>query len=300
MLKKKLNSGASFSRFLLHYRGPAPVISSATCSSSSSSYISSDQKPISHFFSSISYFCRVAIEEEERFPFTFSKFSSCGVFLQAQKINSGFSCQKSNLFCSSSSFTGKLQCWNCNSGPSTNKTPFLVCESCRSVQPVDHSIDYFQILGLEKKYDIEGESLDGKYKDWQKKLHPDLVHTKSQKEREYAAEQSARVTDAYRTLTNPLLRAKYIMQLQGVELDEEERITDPELLAEIMELREAVDEAAETQALHQIQAQIHGKLEHWSKSFADAFNNRKYDEALAFIRRMTYYKRAIEEITKKL
>lgn len=148
MLKKKLNSGASFSRFLLHYRGPAPVISSATCSSSSSSYISSDQKPISHFFSSISYFCRVAIEEEERFPFTFSKFSSCGVFLQAQKINSGFSCQKSNLFCSSSSFTGKLQCWNCNSGPSTNKTPFLVCESCRSVQPVDHSIDYFQILGL--------------------------------------------------------------------------------------------------------------------------------------------------------
>lgn len=43
---------------------------------------------------------------------------------------------------------------------------------------------YYPIILLvfyrEKKYDIEGESLDGKYKDWQKKLHPDLVHTKSQ------------------------------------------------------------------------------------------------------------------------
>lgn len=38
----------------------------------------------------------------------------------------------------------------------------------------------FLILIREKKYDIEGENLEGKYKEWQKKLHPDLVHSKSQ------------------------------------------------------------------------------------------------------------------------
>lgn len=32
----------------------------------------------------------------------------------------------------------------------------------------------------EKKYEIDGSNLEGKYKDWQKKLHPDLVHTKSE------------------------------------------------------------------------------------------------------------------------
>lgn len=32
----------------------------------------------------------------------------------------------------------------------------------------------------ERKYDIEVENLDGKYKEWQKKLHPDLVHSKSE------------------------------------------------------------------------------------------------------------------------
>lgn len=32
----------------------------------------------------------------------------------------------------------------------------------------------------EREYEIRNEGLEGKYKDWQKKLHPDLVHTKSE------------------------------------------------------------------------------------------------------------------------
>lgn len=46
--------------------------------------------------------------------------------------------------------------------------------------------------------------------------------------------------------------------------------------------------------------QIQGKYEQSSISFADALQSRKYEEALAAIRRMTYYKRANEEIVKKL
>lgn len=193
----------------------------------------------------------------------------------------------------------KVVCWNCNAVPGST-IPFLFCQSCRSVQPVDHSFDYFQIFGLEKKFDIGEENLEGKYKDWQKKLHPDLVHSKSKEEREYAAEQSARVIDAYSTLTNPLSRATYIMRLEGVEVDEEKTVSEPELLAEIMEIREAVEEAADTQALNEIQAQMREKLKHWSKCFADAFQSKKYEEALTSIQRMTYYKRVNEEIVKKL
>lgn len=177
---------------------------------------------------------------------------------------------------------------------------FLVCQSCRSVQPVDHSVDYFQIFGLERKYDIEVENLDGKYKEWQKKLHPDLVHSKSEEERGYAAEQSARVIDAYRTLSKPLSRAVYILGLQGVDVDEEETLTDPELLSEILEIREAVEEAADSQALNQIKSQMQEKLNHWSNSFANSLQCLKFEEALDSIRRMTYYERVNEEIMKKL
>ncbi|KAK1404641.1 Iron-sulfur cluster co-chaperone protein HscB, mitochondrial [Heracleum sosnowskyi] len=190
-------------------------------------------------------------------------------------------------------------CWNCTAVAS-GITPFLFCQSCRAVQPVDHSIDYFHIFSLEKKFDIDDENLERKYKDWQKKLHPDLVHSKSKEEREYAAEQSARVIDAYRTLTDALARAMYIMRLAGVEVDEEQTVSESELLSEIMEIREAVEEAADPQALNEIKAEMQQKLRVWGESFAKAFQNKDYEEAQKSIQRMTYYMRVNEEIVKKL
>nr|GMC95321.1 iron-sulfur cluster co-chaperone protein HscB, mitochondrial-like [Ipomoea batatas] len=89
-------------------------------------------------------------------------------------------------------------------------------------------------------------------------------------------------------------------KLEGWDIDEEERILDPELLAEIMEIREAIEEAGDSQALKHIQAQIQEEFEEWSKSFAIAFENKDGEEAVSCIRRMTYYKRANEEIIKKL
>ncbi|XP_038697574.1 iron-sulfur cluster co-chaperone protein HscB homolog [Tripterygium wilfordii] len=201
-------------------------------------------------------------------------------------------------FCSQHSGGFGVKCWQCNALPET--LPFLVCESCRTIQPVDHSINYFQIFGLEKKYDVEGENLESKYKNWQKKLHPDLVHSKSEKEREFAAEQSARVIDAYRTLSNRLLKAIYILKLEGVDVDEEETVSEPELLTEIMEIREAVEEAADLQELKKIQSQMQEKLKYWSGSFANAFRCQKFEEAVECIRRMTYYDRVNKEIVKRL
>ncbi|KAK4767650.1 hypothetical protein SAY86_015400 [Trapa natans] len=190
------------------------------------------------------------------------------------------------------------RCWNCDY--LARSSPFLVCETCRSVQPVDDSVDYFNIFGLEKNYEIDGNNLEGKYKDWQKKLHPDLVHTKSEREKDYAAEQSARVIDAYRTLGDMLARAIYVLKLEGVNIDEEETVSEPELLTEILEIREAVEEAADAQALKQIQSQMEDKLRHWSKSFADAIRCRKLGDAVISVRRMKYYARVKEEIFKRL
>ncbi|XWS56096.1 hypothetical protein CRYUN_Cryun09bG0057100 [Craigia yunnanensis] len=191
------------------------------------------------------------------------------------------------------------RCWNCNA-VAAGTMPFLYCDSCRSIQAIDLSIDYFQIFGQEKRYNIEVDGLEGKYKAWQKKLHPDLVHSKSEKEREYAAEQSARVIDAYRTLSKPLSRAIYILRLEGVDVDEEQTVSDLELLTEIMEIREAVEEAPDSQALNQIQSQMKEKLEESYNSFANAYRSRNFDEAVTCIQRMTYYQRASEEILKKL
>ncbi|CAN6452858.1 unnamed protein product [Victoria cruziana] len=186
-------------------------------------------------------------------------------------------------------------CWSCGAS-----SPFLRCDSCGSIQPVDSSVDYFHIFGMEKSFDVESDRLDARYKDWQKKLHPDLVHTKSEEEKSYAAEQSARVIEAYGTLKKPLARASYLLQLEGVHVDQEKTVSDPELLIEAMEIRESIDEAAGAKRLNQVRSQIEAKLERCRNLFRDAFMSREFEDAVKSIQKMTYYERAVEEIVKKL
>ncbi|PKI35286.1 hypothetical protein CRG98_044300 [Punica granatum] len=151
----------------------------------------------------------------------------------------------SRSYCSQPAEDSAARCWNC--GSAAQSSPFLACNSCRSVQPVDSSVDYFQIFGF-----------------------------------------------------NPLPRAIYVLKLEGVNVDEEETVSEPELLTEILEIREAVEEAADSQALNQIRSQMEEKLKHWSKSFANAIHCGKLEDALVCVRRMKYYTRVNEQITKKL
>ncbi|ERM93662.1 hypothetical protein AMTRI_Chr03g149560 [Amborella trichopoda] len=231
----------------------------------------------------------------------FSVFGPHSWFLEGLQGNSGFcssSCCSFRVFSSFAVDKGDQKCWSC--GASAASFPFLSCDSCRSVQPLDPSINYFDIFGLKKGYDIRDHNLENKYKEWQKKLHPDLVHSKSEREKNYAAEQSLRVIEAYHTLSRPLSRAIYLVRLEGVDFDEEKTISDPDFLVEIMEIRESVEEAVDKEALKQIESEIRVKLGKAQNSYEKAFENRDFEDALTLIRRMTYYERAIEEIEKKL
>ncbi|KAI9160498.1 hypothetical protein LWI28_008699 [Acer negundo] len=134
-------------------------------------------------------------------------------------------------------------CWNCNAVPKT--ASFLFCESCRSVShfifpwTTFKSTDWTRIMKLKMRI-------------WKQNTEIDRKSYILISERDYAAEQSARVIEAYRTLTNPLSRAIYILKLEGVEVNEEDTVSEPELLTEIMELREAVEDDADSKALNEI------------------------------------------------
>lgn len=56
---------------------------------------------------------------------------------------------------------------------------------------------------------------------------------------------SARINEAYKTLTNPLLRAQYLLSLRGVDVanDESLKVEEPDLLMLVLEAREEIEEA---------------------------------------------------------
>lgn len=72
-------------------------------------------------------------------------------------------------------------------------------------------------------------------------MHPDLTQDPSLKLA--AQNRSAYLNTAYRTLGDTLLRAQYLLQMRGVEVEDEAgSVEDMVLLAEVMEAMEEVDE----------------------------------------------------------
>ena len=104
------------------------------------------------------------------------------------------------------------------------------------------SVDPFQVLGMPRRFALDRDELDRRYRELQRALHPDLFARAPAGERRLGLERAVRVNEAYRTLRDELARARELLALHGAE-PSAERPSDPEFLAEIMELREELADA---------------------------------------------------------
>jgi molecular chaperone HscB len=67
------------------------------------------------------------------------------------------------------------------------------------------------------------------------------------------------INKAYHTLKNPLDRAHYILGENGIKIGEDESLSDPELLMEVMEFREELDEVTSEKELLPLKERNDGK-----------------------------------------
>lgn len=104
-------------------------------------------------------------------------------------------------------------------------------------------MDYFQIFGIENKFNLDLKGLSERYQTIQKSVHPDKFARGSSQEQMLAVKKSTLVNDAYQTLKNPLKRAEYMLTLRGVEQPSEQAsFSDNDFLMRQMELREMLAE----------------------------------------------------------
>lgn len=71
-------------------------------------------------------------------------------------------------------------------------------------------------------------------------LYYAVVIFRTDKEKLISADYSSLVNKAYNILQSPLSRAIHMLKLRNVVIDEEQKISDPKFLMEIMELNEEV------------------------------------------------------------
>lgn len=122
------------------------------------------------------------------------------------------------------------------------KSP-LYCPECRRIQPLPPATDYFAAFDLPRKLGIDAADLEKRFHALSWKLHPDNFTRASEYERQLSLEQSSLLNDAYRTLREPVARVEYLLALEGMRKEgENKQQAPPDLLEEVFELNESLDE----------------------------------------------------------
>lgn len=130
-----------------------------------------------------------------------------------------------------------MQCQGCDKAVTG-----LVCEACGAIAP-PRLVDKFAALGVPRAYALDRELLDARYRDLSRRLHPDRFARATARERMLSLQAATSLNEAYRTLKDPVQRAEYLLELSGVKIGDNEPV-DPELLEEMLDLRESGAEAA--------------------------------------------------------
>lgn len=108
-------------------------------------------------------------------------------------------------------------------------------------------MNHFELFGLPSQFKLDGSLLSSQFRELQKRFHPDNFATGSERDRLMAVQKAAQINEAYQVLKNPISRAEYILAEQGVEIrGEQQTMQDPMFLMEQMELREELEEIADS------------------------------------------------------
>jgi molecular chaperone HscB len=108
----------------------------------------------------------------------------------------------------------------------------------------DFSRDHFALLGLAPRFAIDAAALERGYRGLQSQVHPDRFAAGTEADRRVAMQWATRANEAYRTLRDPVARARYILQLRGYDTEEETNTAMPaDFLMQQMEWREDIDQA---------------------------------------------------------
>ena len=87
--------------------------------------------------------------------------------------------------------------------------------------------NHFELFDLPQTFAIDLAKLDQVYRRLQGEVHPDRFATGSDSEKRQSLQLATQANDAYQTLKSPLLRARYLLQLKGIETLEESNTAMP-------------------------------------------------------------------------
>jgi len=166
---------------------------------------------------------------------------------------------------------------------------------------LDINQNYFALFGLEVDFQLDPQKLHDNHQKLQSAFHPDRFVNGTDQEKRMAVQKAAWINEAYEILHSPVKRARYMLQIGGLDMnDEHETTADTAFLMEQIELREEMDQCKSCQDPMRCCDHVTGKLDQRSKEYANSFETLyqqgELEQARQVSRKMQFVERILEQV----
>lgn len=164
-----------------------------------------------------------------------------------------------------------------------------------------NATDHFALFDLPRTFTLNETQLEAAWKHVAQTVHPDRFATHSAAERRVAMQWSARANEAYRILKQPLLRARYLCELAGIDLQVETNTAmAPEFLVQQMSWHEQLDDCLENpdnvSARESLNQEIETALTDCVQSVARALEQQEFSHAASLVREWMFLEKLMAQL----
>ncbi|MBL6688314.1 MAG: Fe-S protein assembly co-chaperone HscB [Pseudomonadales bacterium] len=153
--------------------------------------------------------------------------------------------------------------------------------------------NFFEIFQLTPSFDLNLDVLGERYQTLQRRVHPDRFVGQGAQAERLATQWATQINEAYRTLSDGLSRAIYLLSMDSIELEENPTLSGAFLMEQI-DLREDL-EAAELSGEASVVLKFMNRLKnHMAEAeicFQKAHTDGAFEEALQVVYRMQFLKK---------
>ena len=163
-------------------------------------------------------------------------------------------------------------------------------------------MDPFALFGLARRYDIDLNEVEQKYRTLQKTFHPDKFTGADRSLRRESLNTSVGINEAYHILRDDIKRAESLLGLD-IEGREKGPVDNQAFLMEMMELREALSEARQgndQEGVNHLKIAVEKRknkcLKELSSALAPGAAEKQRGEGQRLIGELRFYKRFLDEV----
>lgn len=172
-----------------------------------------------------------------------------------------------------------------------------------SIQSISLTQNYFELFGLPVQFELDKAQLSAAFLELQAVHHPDKFINSSDEERRVALQTTGFINEAFNTLQDSRLRARYLLMQEGVDFDDDrDATTDMAYLLEQMEIRQSIEDVEKNDdpldELEKLRGIITVRKQDIEQAFAKDYQQGDFAAAKESVLKLRYCERIFGEIQR--